>query len=431
MSNADRRVTLIGGLVIDPASGFAAPADVFIVGDTVVSILPPAERSPQGEVLDVSGLIVAPGLVDIHVHLREPGQTHKETIASGTRAAVAGGFTTVCCMPNTTPPLDRPDRVRQVREIIARDAACRVHVIGSISLDNDPTRLSDAVALKEAGCVALTDDAFPLETQAQRREALRRVAKADLPFIAHCEDKQLSGGAAIHQGAVSDSLGIAGQPGAAETVVALQWLDLADVGARLHLAHVSTAATVEALRQARSAWGDRLTAETAPHYFSRTDEAVLQHGANAKMNPPLRSESDCLAIREAVVRGDLPIIATDHAPHTSDEKQQGLQQAPFGVVGLETALAASLTMLHHPGLLSLQQLLARLTVQPARALGLPGGCLAPGSVADLVIFDPAAEWAVDPAHFHSLGRNTPFAGMVLQGRIRATLVAGQLAFLAD
>ena len=425
---AQQALTLTGGHVIDPGSGFSAVADVFVVDGQVVSLLPPGEQPAMGERLDVSGLVVCPGLIDVHVHLREPGQTHKETIASGTRAAVAGGFTTVCCMPNTTPPLDRPDRVREVQEIIRRDAACHVQVIGSVSLDNDPEHFSDAVALRDAGCVALTDDAFPLVTQAQRRTALEVARAAFLAFIAHCEDKSLSAGGVMNEGPVSRELGVPGQPSEAETMCAREWLTLADLGARLHLAHVSTAGTVAAVRAAQAQWQGRLTAETAPHYFSLTDEAVRRAGADAKMNPPLRSAVDRVAVREAVVTGDLAVIATDHAPHSPEEKSQGLLAAPFGIVGLETALAVSLTELLHTGLLSLPAVLARLTANPAAALGLTAGCLTPGAPADLAIIDPQAEWTVDPERFQSLGRNSPFSGMTVRGQVWGTVVGGKLVY---
>ncbi|MEN6545995.1 MAG: dihydroorotase [Armatimonadia bacterium] len=429
-------LTLTGGHVMDPASGFSARADVFIADGQVIAIRPPGEQPPVGQAIAVDDLIVAPGLIDLHVHLREPGQTHKETIATGTRAAVAGGFTTVCCMPNTTPPLDRPERIREVQQIIACDAACHVHVIGSISLDNDPARFADAGALKASGCIALTDDAFPLVTQEQRREALQRAAQAGLPFVAHCEDKTISHGAPINEGEASRRLGIAGQPAEAETANARQWLQLADLGARLHLAHVSTAGTVTALARAFPQWQGRLSAETAPHYFSLTDAAVLHAGSNAKMNPPLRSDEDMQAVRQAVADGLLAAIATDHAPHTPEEKLEGhadtaeaVSRAPFGIIGLETALSASLTALHHTGLMPLMAVLARFTADPARIFGLAAGCLAPGSPANVAIIDPNAEWTVDPSTFHSKSRNTPFAGMKLKGQVWGTIVNGRFAYL--
>ena len=429
-------LTLTGGHVMDPASGFSARADVFISDGQIVAIRPPGEHSPIGRAIAVDDLIVAPGLVDLHVHLREPGQTHKETIATGTRAAVAGGFTTVCCMPNTTPPLDRPGRICEVQQIIARDAACYVHVIGSISLDNDPERFADADALKAAGCVALTDDAFPLVTQDQRREALHRAAQAGLPFVSHCEDKAISQGAPVNEGETSRNLGLPGQPAEAESANARQWLQLAGLGARLHLAHVSTSGTVAALAEAFPQWDGRLSAETAPHYFSLTDAAVLRAGSNAKMNPPLRSQQDADAVREAVADGVLAAIATDHAPHTPDEKLEGhgdlaetVSRAAFGIIGLETALGASLTALYHTGLMPLMAVLTRLTADPARIFGLSCGCLGPGSRANVAILDPSAEWTVDPSVFQSKSRNTPFAGMKLKGRVWGTVVNGRLAYL--
>lgn len=429
-------LTLTGGHVMDPASGFSARADVFIADGHIVAVRPPGEHAPVGQTVALDDLVVAPGLVDLHVHLREPGQTHKETIATGTRAAVAGGFTTVCCMPNTTPALDRPDRICEVQQIIARDAACYVHVIGSISLDNDPERFADAEALRAAGCVALTDDAFPLVSQDQRREALRRAAKAGLPFVSHCEDKAMSHGAPMNEGEPSRSLGLPGQPPEAESANAREWLQLADLGARLHLAHVSTAGTVAALAEAIAQWEGRLSAETAPHYFSLTDAAVLRAGSNAKMNPPLRSQQDADAVRGAVADGLLAAIATDHAPHTADEKLEGhgdlaeaVSRAPFGIIGLETALGASLTALHHTGLMPLMAVLARFTADPARIFGLSSGCLMPGSRANIAIIDPNAEWTVDPSTFQSRSRNTPFSGMKLKGQVRSTIVDGRFVYL--
>lgn len=422
----NQALTLSGGFVVDPGSGFAAAADVFIADGTVVALHAPGAQPPLGETLDVGGLVVAPGLVDVHVHLREPGQTHKETISTGTRAAVAGGFTTVCCMPNTDPSLDRPERIAAVQSIICRDSACRVHIVGATSLDNDPEQPSDAVGLKAAGCVALTDDAFPLVEQEQRRAALQAAAAAGLPFVAHCEDKLLSRGAPMHEGEVSRRLGVPGQPDLAESRNAEQWLALSDTGARLHLAHVSTARTVAALRAALPAWQGRLSAETAPHYFGLTDEAVARFGANAKMNPPLRAEADRQAVAEAVGDGTLGVIATDHAPHTPEEKARGLEAAPFGVVGLETSWAASLSAFGES--LGLLELLRRMTLTPAEVFGLNAGSLAPGSAADLVLLDPAATWTVEPEAFYSRGHNTPFAGATLQGRVWGTIVGGAFVY---
>jgi dihydroorotase len=415
-------LTITGGYILDPGTGLCGPGDLFLAGGRVVGTAPPGELAAVGDVLDATGRCVCPGLIDVHVHLREPGQTHKETIATGTAAAVAGGFTAVCCMPNTTPSLDRPERLLDILQRIAADAACRVYAIGATCLDNDPERPADLAALAGCGCVAITDDAFPLQTQAQRRDALQRARAAGLPFVAHCEDKSLSRDGVINEGSVSRELGVPGQPCSAEAEAVRGWLGLTDCGARLHLAHISTAASVQAIRDRCTEWGERLTVETAPHYFARNDRAVLEHGANAKMNPPLRSEADRQRVLQAVTDGLIAVVATDHAPHAPDEKAAGLLDAPFGVVGLETALGVSLTTLP----LATTDVLARLTTGPARAFGLPGGHLAPGGVADVTIFDPDAEWTVRPEGFQTKGRNTPFAGCRLKGRPWATIVAGRL-----
>lgn len=417
-------LTIRGGHIVDPGTGFCGPADLFLAGGRVIGLAPPGEQDPVGEVLDVAGRLVCPGLIDLHVHLREPGQAHKETIATGTRAAVAGGFTAVCCMPNTTPVLDRPERLRELHEHLRQHAVCRVYVIGAACYDNDPERPADLKALADCGCVAVTDDAFPLQTQEQRRNALQRAAAAGLPFVAHCEDKSLSAQGVINEGVVSQQLGLPGQPDRAESEAVAAWLELAACGARLHLAHISVAASVAAIARARGTWGDRLTAETAPHYFALSEQAVLEHGANAKMNPPLRTEADRRRIVEAVREGLISVIATDHAPHTTEEKARGLLDAPFGVVGLETALGASLTTLP----MAVSDLLARLSTQPAQVFALPGGHLAPGAPADVTIVDPQVRWTVDPSGFQSKGRNTPFAGVRLRGQAWATIVGGRLVW---
>ncbi|NPV48191.1 MAG: dihydroorotase [Armatimonadetes bacterium] len=423
---AERTVplTIRGGNIVDPGTGFCGPADLFLAGGRVVGLAAPGEQDAVGEVLDVAGRVVCPGLIDLHVHLREPGQSHKETIATGTRAAVAGGFTAVCCMPNTTPVLDRPERLRDLHERLAKHAMCRVYVIGAVCLDNDPERPADLEALARCGCVAVTDDAFPLQTQQQRRNALQRAAAAGLPFVAHCEDKGLSAGGVINEGAVSGQLGVPGQPDRAESEAVAAWLELADCGGRLHLAHISAAASVAAIAGARATWGDRLTAETAPHYFALNEHAVLEHGANAKMNPPLRTEADRKCILQAVKDGLISAVATDHAPHAAEEKARGLMDAPFGVVGLETALGASLSTLP----MAITDILARLSSGPAQVLALPGGHLAPGAPADVTILDPEEHWTVVPSAFQSMGRNTPFAGVNLRGRAWATIVGGRLVW---
>lgn len=428
---------LHGGLVVDPAAGVQAVADVWVERGRVVA-LGPCPHSAPWEVVDVSGLVVCPGLIDVHVHLRVPGQEHKETLASGTAAAVAGGFTTVCCMPNTSPPLDRPRIVAQLQERLRCEALCRVAILGAATVDNCGETLTDFADLAAAGCVAVTDDAFPLADQRLMAQALQRAARAGVPFIAHCEDKSLSREGVVNEGSVSQALGVPGQSPEAESRALAAWLAAAadaqpGPAPRLHVAHVSAAATLQVAARAAGGGGLRvnLSLETAPHYFALTEQAVVRYGADAKMNPPLRSAADRMAVRAALREGRIRVIATDHAPHSPQEKAAGLLGAPFGVVGLETALGVALTELVHSGEMPLSAVLATMTCHPARALGLtdetgvPLGTLAPGATADLTVLDVHRRWTVDPARFRSKGRNTPFAGCTLQGQVWGTLVAGR------
>jgi dihydroorotase len=383
--------------------------------------------SPGAATFRAEGLVVAPGLIDVHVHLREPGFEHKETVRTGTAAAAAGGFTTVCAMPNTNPALDRPWRVR---DLLARaeGAACRVLPIGAATVDNQLEELTDFGALHEAGCVAVTDDAFPFQRVECMTEALVRAAEADMPFVAHCELRGLSAGGSVDAGAAPYAPGAATQATLAEAAAIRLWAAAYERAAgraprlpRLHLAHLSSALGVEVLRSLKAA-GARVTAETAPHYLTLDSSVVARLGTNAKMNPPLKSPADVAAIREALVEGTIDLIATDHAPHSPEDKRSALGEAPFGIIGLETSLAVSATEL--AGSLPLPVLLGRMSTAPARVFGLPGGSLAVGAPADLVLFDPHAKWVVDPNAFLSKGRNCPFAGREVCGRVSAIFVGG-------
>jgi dihydroorotase len=394
-------------------------------GDRIEWIGAP-EAEPEGEVYDLVGLVVCPGLIDAHVHLRVPGQEHKEDLASGTSAAVAGGFTAVCCMPNTTPALDRPERIAALRERIAREARCRVYIAGAATVDNQGEELTDFAALREAGCVAITDDAFPLQQVPIMAEALRRAHEADLPFLAHLELREYSCGGVMTAGPVAEALGLPGQDPAAETQALLRWVEAADGIARLHLLHLTTAASARLLHYLRPGpFFERISGETAPHYLLLTAEAVRRWGADAKMNPPLREERDRLALLGALRNGDIEVLATDHAPHSPEEKARDLAEAPFGVTGLETALGLVITHLVNTGHLTLQQALGKMSVNPARLLGLSGGSLEPGSPADLTIIDLHKHWPVDPAEFRSKSRATPFAGERLVGKAWGTIVGGE------
>jgi dihydroorotase len=423
---------LTGGRIVDPASGLDGEADLWVHGGRIAGI-GERPRSADWQTIPIPGLVVCPGLIDVHVHLREPGQEHKETIRTGTRAAVAGGFTTVCCMPNTTPPVDHPERVRDLLGRVAKDALCRVLPIGAASVDNNPDVRSDFAALLSAGCVAVTDDAYPLQTCRQMDAALAAAEACGALLVAHCEDKQISGGGVMTAGPTADLLSLPGQPPEAETAAFRRWASLLPrhPGARLHVAHVSTGELAREVAAAAQKLAGRVTCETAPHYFTLTERAVLRFSADAKMNPPLRSAGDRAAIIGALRDGGISVIATDHAPHSSEEKHRGMLDAPFGIVGLETALGLVLTELVHAGHLSLPRALALMTCNPARIFGLrapdgtPLGTLAVGAVADLTVFDPNAAWIVDPEAFQSKGRNCPFAGRRLRGRPWGVCVGGE------
>ena len=385
------------------------------------------DRAPaNARRVDADGAVVAPGLVDVHVHLREPGQSANETIATGTRAAAAGGFTDLLCMPNTLPVVDSPAWVEWVLARARAEGHCRVHPIAAVTVGQRGETLCELVTLARAGAVAFSDDGRPIRSAATMRRALEYARHAGRPIIAHEEDPELAAGGHMNEGPVATRLGERGIPAAAESVMVRRDIELAELtGGRLHLAHLSTAASLDALRDARRR-GLEVTGETCPHYWALTDEAVAARGAAAKMNPPLRSEVDRQAVLRAIADGTLDCLATDHAPHTAEEKRQPFDAAPFGIVGLETALALTLTLLVEPGYLTLERAIELWTDSPRRLFGLPPVTLEPGSPADLVLFDPAAEWTVDPDRFHSLGHSTPFAGSTLHGRVWLTACGGRV-----
>ncbi|MGQ9730039.1 MAG: dihydroorotase [Candidatus Zipacnadales bacterium] len=419
-------------MLVDPALGLEQRADLLLAEGRVAvlgEIVPP----PDAKVYDATKQYVVPGFIDIHVHLREPGFEHKETITTGAQAAVAGGFTTICAMPNTRPVLDRPERVEDFLRR-ARSAACHVYPIGAATFDHLNQEFTDFAALRRAGCIAVTDDAFPLQREDEMVEALWRAAEANLPFIAHCEISELSAGGVVDRSAAGYVPGVPVQDPAAESESIRRWatayqcaLPRAVRTPRLHIAHLSTKEGVHALTELRAnfpTW--QITAETAPHYFALDSSAIREFGPNAKMNPPLRSPADRQAIRAALKHGDIDLIATDHAPHTANEKARGLVEAPFGVVGLETAFALSLTELLSDNGHSLLLLGALLSYRPASLFGLAGGSLQVGQPADVTVIDLDTEWTVDPRRFYSKGRNCPFAGRIVRGKICATFVSGNL-----
>jgi dihydroorotase len=387
--------------------------------------------TPDGaEVLDATGLVVAPGFVDLHVHLREPGREDVETIATGARAAVAGGFTTVCAMPNTDPVTDNQAAVGFIISQARRAGTARVYPIGAVSLGQKGERLTEMGELVAAGAVAVSDDGRPVATAHLMRTALEYARSFGIPVIDHCEDRTLSNGGSMHEGLTSTRLGVKGIPRSAEDVIVARDIALAELtGGHVHLAHCSTEGTVRMVREAK-AREVRVTAEVTPHHLALTDAACEGYNTNAKMNPPLRELRDLAALRQGLADGTIDCIATDHAPHHYDAKEAAFDDAPFGVVGLETALGVAITELVDPGVLTLPALVARLSTRPAELCGLEGGSLRAGARADVVVFDPGAEWTVEPERFFSRSRNTPFAGRRLKGLVRWTLVDGRVVHRA-
>lgn len=418
-----------GGWIVAPGSR-ATEADLLIAEGVVVGVEPHLGARidvRHAECIDARGVLVMPGFVDLHVHLREPGYEHKETIATGTAAAVAGGFTTVCCMPNTKPVNDDIAVTGWIIERARATASAHVHPIGAMTMGSAGRELADFRALKQAGCVAVSDDGRPVMRDEVMRRVMQSAAELDLPVIDHCEDTMASGCGCMNEGPVSRAMGWRGMPGDAEDRMIARDIRLArETGARLHIAHLSTADGVEMVRKAKSD-GVRITAEVSPHHFTLTDDAVSTYGANAKMNPPLRAERDRTAVVEGLADGAIDAIATDHAPHAEYEKERGMNRAPFGIVGLETALGLTLRLVQQ-GRLTLERAITCLTSAPAAVLGLPKGILKPGAAADITLINPDVSWTVDPGRFRSKSRNTPFSGWTLKGQVIRTLVAGKTVY---
>ncbi|HEY0015060.1 MAG TPA: dihydroorotase [Longimicrobium sp.] len=422
-----RPLVIRGGRVVDPSQKLDAVLDVLLADGLVAGVGENLDAPEGAETVDASGLVVAPGLIDVHVHLREPGQEHKETIRSGARAAAAGGFTTVVAMPNTDPPIDNPASVGFVLAEGLRAGGARVYPTGCITVGQAGEQLTEFGELMAAGAVAVTDDGRPVSSAGMLRMALEYALAFDLPVAVHEEELTLARGGSMNEGIIATRLGLTGIPNEAEDVMIARDLMLAELtGGRLHVQHVSTRRGVQLIREAKSR-GVRVTAEATPHHFTLTDAAVEAYRTDAKMNPPLRSEADRQAVRQGVSDGTLDVIATDHAPHHYDEKEQAFEDAPNGIVGLETSLGLSYTELVGTGLLDLSALIDRMSCAPARSMGLQRmiGSLAPGYYADVTLIDPRIEWSVDPAAFLSLSRNTPFGGRALRCRAVRTIVGGR------
>ena len=423
------RLLLKGGRVVDPARGVDDIQDVLLSPSGIEEV--GARVSARGAtVIDAKGLVVCPGFIDLHTHLREPGREDKETIRTGTRAAAAGGFTAVCAMPNTDPVNDHAGITRSILEKARAEGATRVYPIGAITRGQRGEELAEFGDLKDAGCVAVSDDGRPVQSARMMRRALEYAKAFDLPVIDHCEEPSLSEKTVMNEGPVATLLGLRGAPAAAESIIVERDIQLAALtGGRLHVAHVSTAASVDAIRRGK-AQGVRVTAEVTPHHLLLTDQLVKdsQYDTATRMNPPLRSEADRQALILGLRDGTLDCIATDHAPHTVDDKKVEYDAAAPGIVGLETAVALCLDRLVHSGLLELEHLVALLSVNPARVLGLPGGSLKEGAPADVTVLDLGRKRQVDPTRFESKGRSTPFAGLVLRGWPVLTVVGGKVVF---
>ncbi len=424
----NRSLLLRGGRVIDPSRNFDEPADV-LIQDGKIAAVGRGVGAPDGtDVRDVRDHVVAPGLVDVHVHLREPGNEDVETVATGARAAAAGGFTAVCAMPNTDPVTDNQAAVGFIVRQSVRAGLTRVYPIGAISVGQRGERLSEFGEMVGAGAVAVSDDGKPVVSSHLMRTALEYARTFDIPVADHCEEPTLADGGVMHEGLVSARLGLKGIPSAAEEIMVARDAVLAGLtGGHVHLCHMSTRGSVELIRRAKEQ-GIRVTAEVTPHHLVLTDRACERYDTHAKMNPPLREAADVAALRAALKEGVVDCIASDHAPHAYDAKEAAFDDAPFGIIGLETAFGVAYTELVVNGILTLPELIHRMSTAPASVFGLPGGggTLGQGAVADIVVLDVTDPWTVDPTAFCSKSRNTPFAGRVLTGRAVLTLVGGKI-----
>ena len=421
-------VVIQGGHILDPGR-FNAVGDLLIDHGKIVAIGQGVEIPAGATIYTAKGRLVVPGFVDLHVHFREPGFEYKETIASGAASAVAGGFTTVCCMPNTNPVNDNQAITEFMCERARAAGLANVLPIGAITKGSEGKELAEIGDLRRAGCVAISDDGKPVMNSLVMRRAMEYALAFDIPVVDHCEDLHLAEGGCMNEGLISTELGLPGIPAAAEDVMVARNVSLAELtGARLHLAHISTAGSVRMVREAKSR-GIKVTAEACPHHFTLTEEVVRGFNTLAKMNPPLRTWQDVQAIKEGLRDGTIDVIATDHAPHATQEKQQGFTEAPFGIVGLETALPLTLALVDE-GILSLESAIEKLSAAPARAFGLAKGTLAVGADADVVVLDPHAQWEIDPGKFRSKSRNTPFGGWKVKGLVTATFVGGRRVFEA-
>ena len=415
------------GRLVDPVGGIGGVMDI-LIEDGKLAVIGSDLRERDAQIIDARGLTVCAGLVDMHVHLREPGLEYKEDITTGTAAAARGGITSVACMPNTKPAVDSPEQVHYILRRAAESCGVRVWPIGAVTMGEKGEALTDAQALKEAGAVALSDDGVPIQNANLMRDALIRAKRLGLTILSHCEDADMVCNYAVNEGRVSRALDLPGRPAIAEELMVMRDAMLSEeTGAAVHICHISTAGSVDIVRQFKKK-GVHITCETCPQYFTFTEDEVLTQGSMARVNPPLRTRQDVEAIIAGLKDGTIDAIATDHAPHSAQEKAKPLAEAPSGMVGLETSLGATLTALYHTGEMDLSDILKKMTFNPACILGIPKGRLSLGGEADFTVFDPNEAWTVDPEQFASKGRNTPFAGRELKGKVKYTIVGGKIVY---
>ncbi len=420
------KLLLKGGNLVDPIEGITT-RDILVI-DGKIAEMGIDLNSAEAEIIDISGKSVAPGLIDIHVHLREPGFEHKETIATGSKAAAKGGFTSVACMPNTSPVIDNELLVKGLLARVEEDAVVNIYPIGAITKGSRGEELAEISGMKQAGVVAISDDGNSVMNSETMSLAMQYAKDFGLTVISHCEDENLAGEGVVNQGYYSTITGLTPIPSSSETVMVARDIYLAEeTGAKLHIAHISTKESVDLVRQAKKR-GVKVSCEVTPHHFSLTEEMITSFDTNTKMNPPLRSAEDVAAIKEGVKDGTIDVIATDHAPHAVEEKDVEYNYAPFGIVGLETALALVITELVEPQILSLEEAISKLTINPAKVVGLTKGRLEVGSDADLTVINLEEEWKVDPRDFASKATNTPFTDFKLKGKISMTIVEGEIVY---
>lgn len=415
------------GRLIDPVGGIGGIMDI-LIEDEKIAVIGSELKDPYAMVIDASGLYVCAGLVDMHVHLREPGQEYKEDITTGTLAAAHGGFTSIAPMPNTNPVIDNPEGIQYILNRAEECCGVNVWPIGAVSIGEKGEQGTDPKSLKAAGAVALSDDGVPVMNADLMRDQLIRAHRQGMAILSHSEDSNMVHNYAVNEGYVSRQLGIPGRPAIAEEYMVMRDAMLAEeTGAAVHICHISTAKSVDIVRRYKKR-GVRITCETCPQYFTLTEDEILKQGALARVNPPLRTAADVEAILKGLEDGTIDAIATDHAPHSAEEKARPLVDAPSGMVGLETSLAISLTALYHTNRMSLSDVIRKMTINPASILRIPRGRLAVGCIADVLIFDPDEKWTIDPNQFYSKGRNTPFAGKEVQGKVKYTIANGKIIY---